>query len=272
MATITILLSHERSGSHFLGEFLSSLSNVAMFDEVCNPDAVKPLVSPSSFFRFRHEAITNDASLLLEPTREKHRDFVLGYFQHLLALKSPRNIVVDIKYGHVQNFEWCWWPILEQPFLMRLCETEAIGILHLYRENVVEATASAMIADRRNVWHSWEKAAAKTADRTFDLPIQNLIRRSKLLERQTSLFKGWIRAARNTSVTYERIAADLGRGGALDSALAAFVGGMPDAAFTPRHQKITRPLPEVVENYAELKAACEAAGLGAHLPVHPIPS
>lgn len=258
---ISILLSHERSGSHFMGEFLGSLGGVAMFDEVCNPDAVKPLKSPMSFYRFKYDAIQKDANLLLEPTREKHEAFVRAFFQYLLSLKSGKSIVVDIKYGHVQNFEWCWWPILERPFLLKFCEEEDIGIVHLFRENVVDATASAMIADKRKAWHSWEAAAEATADRTFSLPVQRLVRQAKLLERQTRWFKDWIGKARKIAVTYEQLAAELGSGGALDSTLADFAGGTKGAAFASRHQKVTRPLPEVVENYAEVQQACVAAGL-----------
>lgn len=261
----TILLSHERSGSHLLGEFLGSLGNVAMFDEVCNPDAVVPANSPMSFFRFRYEAIQRDATLLLEPSRKGHEAFVTGFFRHLHALRRNKSIAVDIKYGHVHNFELYWWPVFERPFLMKVCEDHDIGVVHLFRQNVVEAAASAMIADARRVWHSWEAAAPKTADRTFTLSAQAVMRRAKQLERQILWYTSALSDARKLTVTYEQLARELGQGGMLDTEIAEFAGGILAGAFQPRHQKVTRPLPEVIENYAEVKAACEAAGLGRHL-------
>ncbi len=262
---ITILLAHERSGSHLMGEFLGSLAGVRMIDEVCNAEAVKPLKHPESFHRFKHDAIMGDPKLLLEPSRERHAAFVQSYFQHLLGLKAPNNIAIDIKYGHVHNFESWWWPIFERPFLLKHCEAENIGVIHLFRENVVESTASGMIADKRKIWHSWAKGAAETADRTFNLPVQNLIRRAKQLEIQTRWFKQWIGNARKATVTYERISAELGQAGELDSTLAEIAGGTPKKAFKPRHQKLTRPLREVVENFDELKQACDEAGLGGYI-------
>jgi hypothetical protein len=262
---ITLLLSHERSGSHLLGEYFGSLQNVAMLDEVCNPFAVQPQKSPMSFYRFRHEAIGKDAGILMQPTRERHDTFVASYFEHLKGLRPSRNVVVDIKYGHVHNFELFWWPVFERPFLMQFCEQRGIGIVHLFRENIVEATASALIADQRKVWHSWEEAAAKTADQTFRLPVQTLVWRAKNLQRQIDWFKECTATVRRVTVTYEALARELGSGGELDESLENFVGGHRIAAFRPRHQKVTRPLADIVENFSDLKQACEAAGLGGYL-------
>jgi hypothetical protein len=265
VANVIILLSHERSGSHLLGEYLNSLENVKVYDEVCNPDAIKPLKERASFFRFRYEAVQADPSLSLEPTIEKHAAFVRSYFEYLASLRSEQTIVIDIKYGHVHNFEWCWWPILERPLLLRLCESANFGVLHLFRNNVVEAVASAMIADKTKVWHSWE-ASSQGGSKTIKLPAQIVARQAKLLERQNNWFKGWIGKNRKLSVTYEALAAKLGQDADFDSQLAEFVGGKRRESFSPRHQKVTRPLPEVIENYADVVRACEEAGLTEHLP------
>src|SRR3569832_512456 len=109
--TLTILLCHERSGSHLLGEFLGSLDGVRMFDEVCNARSVQPRSAPESFHRFRYDAIISDPNILLDPTAERHLQFLRAYFAHLAKLASFSNIAVDIKYGHVINFEGWWWPI-----------------------------------------------------------------------------------------------------------------------------------------------------------------
>src|SRR5215475_5564753 len=98
MTNFTILLSHERSGSHLLGEYIASLSGATMFDEVCNARSVKPSDGGASYHRFRHEAILRDPQLVLEPTRERHTAFVRSYFDHLSRLRPNKNVVVDIKY------------------------------------------------------------------------------------------------------------------------------------------------------------------------------
>lgn len=265
VANLFILLSHERSGSHLVGEFLSSLTDFKVFDEVCNPDAVKPEHFLESFYRFKYDTIVRDPQFLLNPTRQGHFAFVEAYFKQLLALRAPHNVAVDIKYGHVQNFEWWWWPMLERPTLLNICEASGIGVIHLFRENVIEATVSSMIADRRKVWHSWQ-ANAETMSQTFRLPVQEIIRRAKLLEKEIQWFRKWTKKNNRIEITYERVSAELGHNGQLDAELAIFLGGAPTAPFRPRYQKLTRPMREVLENFDELKAACEGAGLGKLVP------
>ncbi len=263
---VTILLCHERSGSHFLGEFLGSLDGVKMFDEVCNARSVQPRLAPESFHRFRYDAIVADPDLLLDPTRERHLDFIRAYFGHLTGLGSAENIVVDIKYGHVVNFEGWWWPITPRPRLLALCEEDNIGVIHLVRDNTVQAIASGQIANQRSLWHSWEKGADEKEKRTHKLAIPELIRRAQDLETEKSWFGRWVNKTRHMNLTYERVSLELGRGGELDDAVARFVGGVRAKPFVPGHRKITRPLQDVVENFAELKSACDSAGLGRFVP------
>jgi len=257
---VFILLAHERSGSHLAGEFVGAHENFRMVDEICNPGALRPAKHPESFHRFRYDYILNDPDYSLEPSRANHVAFVNAYFEHLKKLKEPHDIAIDVKYGHVQNFEWWWCPVLERPFLFSLAQESDIGILHLYRENVVEATVSSLIADRRKVWHSWE-AGADAPLQKYELPVGNIIHRARLLERQTALYADWTAKNRKLALTYEEISAGLDNGGAGDR-VSAFLGSKLRRAFHPKHQKLTPPLRDVVENFAELKTACEAAGLG----------
>jgi hypothetical protein len=263
---LTILLCHERSGSHLLGEFLGSLDGVRMFDEVCNAGAVQPKSAPESFHRFRHDAIMGDPNLLLDPTPARHLQFIRAYFAHLKTLDAFPNIAVDIKYGHVVNFEGWWWPITPRPRLFTFCAEDDIGVIHLLRENTIQAVASGQIAHQRSLWHSWEKGAEEAQAGTYKLAIPELMRQAQDLDTQKSWFKRWLGKVRHIEVAYERVSAELGRGGELDDTIAKFVGGTRTRPFTPRHKKITRPLKDIVENFAELKSACDAAGLGHFLP------
>jgi hypothetical protein len=261
-----ILLSHERSGSHLAGDFIGSLPNFRMIDEVCNSDAVKPAKHTESFHRYKYDFLLVEPAYMLEPSRHRHNDFLVSYFAHLAKLRAPNHIAVDIKYGHVQNFEWWWAPPLVRPFLINFCQEQDIGIVHLYRENVIEATVSGMIADKRKIWHSWQPGADADAGKKFALNVREAIRRSKLLQRQTQLFKDWTGGTRRVAVTYEEIAAQLGHGKETDAKLFKFFGSSLKSEFQTRYQKVTRPLPEIVENYGELKETCDKEGLGWCLP------
>jgi hypothetical protein len=261
-----LLISHERSGSHLAGDFVNSLANFRMIDEVCNPDAVRPGKYVESLHRFKYDYLIGDPGFMLEPTRPGHSAFVASFFAHLAKLRAPNDVVVDIKYGHVHNFEWWWCPPLVRPFLFNFCQENDTGIIHLYRENVIEATVSGMIADRRKIWHSWQVKPETEVETKFPLPVREVMRRAALLQQQTKLFKDWTGGTRKIEITYEEIAAHLGKGGETDAKLTAFLGSKLKNEFKPRHQKVTRPVAEIVENFDELRMACAKDGLGWCLP------
>jgi hypothetical protein len=267
----TILLSHERSGSHFLGEFIAKLRNVEMIDEVGNPQAMVPGKDRASFFGFKHDYLLKNPNLILRPTRDRHAKFVAEYFAFLKsAAPAGQSIVIDIKYAHVQLFEKHWWPIFERPFLCEIAEEQGIGILHLYRRNVVEAIASGMIAEARGIWHSWQPRDEASLPKTFTLNPERIVRKARLLEFQNRWFQSaFIGNCERMTLTYEQLSADLGVDKALGKSIARFVGGSIGEPYTPRHEKVTPPLYEIVDNYQELRVACIAAGLGKYVrPKH----
>jgi hypothetical protein len=87
-----------------------------------------------------------------------------------------------------------------------------------------------------------------------------------MLQRQTEIFKDWTSTNRKIELTYEEIAAHLGKGTETDARITAFLGAGLKKDFQSRHEKVTLPISEIVENYDELKTACEKDGLGWCLP------
>ncbi len=228
--------------SHLAGDFLGALAGFRVVDEVANPDALRPSKHAESLHRFKYDYLIRDPAFMLEPTRKGHTEFVAAFFDHLVKLKAPNDIVVDIKYGHVHNFEWWWCPPLVRPFLFVFCQERDIGIVHLYRENVVEATVSSLIADRRRIWHSWQvKPDSGLERRKHLLPAYDVVRRAKLLKRQTEIFKDWMGTNRRLEITYEEIAAHLGKGTETDAKITAFLDAALKKEFQTRHQKSDAP-------------------------------
>jgi hypothetical protein len=119
---LVIMLSHERSGSHFVADMLKSSAKLVSVDEVCNFNAVDPYKSKLSFFRFRHECQQKNPEFAYRPDYDNLTAFCDSYFAHLLSSTKVERVLVDIKYGHVHNFEIGWWPSESRPFLARyLC-------------------------------------------------------------------------------------------------------------------------------------------------------
>lgn len=262
VAKTYILLSHERSGSHLAGEFIGAHANVRMIDEVCNPGAVRPAKHRESFQRFRYDYVLADPNYMLEPSHQAHTVFVGAFFEHLRQLRSPNDIAVDIKYGHVQNFESWWCPVLERPFLFGFCESHDVGIIHLFRRNVIAATVSSMIADKRGIWHSWQVNANTDGNQKYALPVREIMRKAKMLQQQTKLYRDWSAANHKIEIAYEEMSGKLGQGGEIDKRVNGFLESQLKDAFRPRHEKLTKPMQQIVENFDELKEAAAADGLG----------
>lgn len=264
--SVAILLSHERSGSHFLGDFINSLENVHMIDEVCNPGAAVPGKHRVSFHGFRLEWERENPGLALQPVTENKEKLIGDYFNFLASIFKKSSFVVDIKYGHVHNFEAAWWPILRRPLLMSYCQKHGIGIIHLYRENIVEAAISSHIAFARQKWHSWQIEDEREHEKTYTLNVAQVIQDARLLEKQNQWFREyWIGGARLLRLTYEEIAEKLGTDRAYGEKIAAFVGGSVPETFTSSYQKVTRWPQAVVANFDELAEACKRHGLAGFL-------
>lgn len=260
MSKTTILLSHERSGSHFVSGFLASLDGVGVLDEVCNPRAIEPQYQ-ASFHGFRFEYATQNPDFLRSPDHAKQAEFTRAYFNRLHSGGDGNALVVDIKYAHLHLFEFFWCPAFERPFLLKHGQHNDFRFVHLYRQNVVEAAVSAAVAEARKVWHSTD-APAKCV--TVDIHVTAVVKAARLLEQQNLWFREQFASQpRVMTLTYERAAKELGKGGELDNALARHVGGEITAPYVSKYEKVTPPIAEVVRNYSELADACVVAGLGA---------
>ncbi|KUO64873.1 MAG: hypothetical protein APF80_16445 [Alphaproteobacteria bacterium BRH_c36] len=260
---LTLLLSHERSGSHLLGEAIKSLSGTKMFDEVCNPHAVPANNYEESFHGF-HAAWCRDKIGFLEaPGHKKQMQFNAAYFDHLQAIAGDANAVVDIKYGHIHHFEANWWPIFRRPSLFQSCQVNGIRVLHLHRVNSLEAAVSDEIASQRKIWHSWQTDTGQPPDEKFEVPIEKVINSALLLIEQSRwINEKWLPGVKSMTVTYEQISSDLlDDSTGLRKRIGEFVGGSIESSFLPELKKLGRPLSESVANYNELIKCCRGTAL-----------
>jgi hypothetical protein len=260
---ITILLSHERSGSHLLGEFLGASNAVHVYDEVCNANAVDPERHEASFFRFQSELIVRQQPKIFVPSYESQMELGKAYFSFLLSRQDRSNIVVDIKYGHVRNFDWFWTPPFKRPLLFDICRVNGIRVIHLYRENVVDAAISAAVAKQTQVWHSWQ-LADQNATTKVSINVESVVTEAMLLSEQIRwISKVWMPGTQHRAITYEALTAGIPDDpqGILKET-AEFVGGTAPESFAPRLRKLARRHEDQLANLDALKIACERAGLG----------
>ena len=261
---VCILLSHERSGSHLVGEFLQHLDGVSVLDEVCN--SIASADYEFSFHRFQLEYAERHRDAYLTRSYRQHLDFIDAYFAHVASADPDRQIVVDLKYGHLHNFEWFWSPPLRPPLVFSWVQSNGGRIVHLSRNNPIEAVVSAEVARQRGVWHSWQSDATSAAGPRHRIDTDRVAYEARLLRRQTTLIREeWLGSVDCFDLRYENFVESLSADRQTLSELAAFLGGSGATSWTPKLKKLGRPLPDLLENYSELKDSCSAAGLGEFL-------
>jgi len=257
---LVILLSHERSGSHYLAEMLVSGSEIVSLDEVCNFDAVDPDKSRVSFFGFRREWQTQHPDLAVRPDAAVMNDFLDAYFVRLLELINQKKVLLDIKYGHVHNFEPGWWPSEMRPLLLRYLARRNIRAVHLTRHNSMAAVLSAFAAESAGVSH--RRAGSESAVRPrMRVPVPIMVQKAITLHREKENFFGWLAGNRCFNLTYEEISgADSERERSL-ARLCAFLE-IRVCEFASTLEKMTLPIRELVENYGELRRVATTFGVG----------
>ena len=112
---LTLVISHDRSGSHYLRSFIRSLPGQEMIDEVCNEQALDPAKDPLSFFGFRYRLSLDEPDYALRRNPAIVKSLLDRYFAFVLKSCAPRSVTVDIKYGHIHNFEIAWWSVFRRP-------------------------------------------------------------------------------------------------------------------------------------------------------------
>jgi LPS sulfotransferase NodH len=255
-----VLLSHERSGSHYVTDMLVSTGQIQSFDEICNFKAVDPETAAASFFRYRRTAQARDSDILLRPSPEAMARLLDGYLCHLSRVGRPgKKLLIDIKYGHVHNFEIGWCPSERRPFLLGWLASQGIPVVHLTRRNSLASAISNLIAEKTNIWHRKEDAAEKPSAR---IPVQRAVHEALLVEREKDNFFNWLMGVPNVAIEYEQVAGEKAVRDAAMTRACGFLGLAPPAEFRSSHHKVTAPLAQAVQNYEELARCVHLFGNG----------
>lgn len=264
LSGVTLLISHDRSGSHFLGSFIRKLSGQTMIDEVCNEQAIDPVADPRSFFGFRYKLGQENADYLLRRNVDLISDLLEKYFSFLLGQADGKGVVVDIKYGHIHNFELAWWPIFRKPYLFDFVASRKMKIIHLSRWNSLETVVSGFVAESRKVWHAVGDAPTADASDAIDVDKGRMIEQVTWLNQQKEAISKWAQGASALPVLYEELV-DPKLGEQCRRRIASFLGDEPPKDFVSIYKKVTPEMKTVVRNWNEVRRACLNNGLAQYL-------
>jgi hypothetical protein len=268
---LTLLVSHDRSGSHYMGSYIKALPDSRIVDEICNEDALDPATNPLSFFGFRHDRAGEVPDYALRRNPKIVGDLLDEYFAFVVQQASGENVTVDIKYGHVHNFEAAWWPVFRRPFLFEYARRNRIRVLHLSRWNTLETVISSMVAESRKLWHAIGDKPQAQASEAIEVDTRQLLEQMATLNEQKAAFFRWTKGLRCLPVTYEELVHPT-VGGETRRRIASFLNRTAPAAFQSPYRKVTPPMEVIVRNWEEVKRFCRDNELAHYLLPLTIPS
>lgn len=265
---LTLLISHDRSGSHYLRSFIRALPGQEMVDEICNEQAVDPVKDPLSFFGFRYRLSLDEPDYGLRRNPIIVMSLLDRYFNFILKNCEPRAVTIDIKYGHIHNFDIAWWPIFRRPFLFEFCRQRNIKIIHLSRWNSLNVVVSGEVAESRKIWHAIGKTPPAEAADAIHLDRQKVLHQVQSLNQQKNMITRWVRGLNCQTVLYEELT-DASGGRDCRARIAAFLGTEPPATFRSPYHKVTPPPSVIVRNWNDIVALCRENELGHYVLPHP---
>ncbi len=264
LSGLALLVSHDRSGSHYLGSFVRALPGHRMVDEVCNEQAIDPVKDPLSFLGYRYRRSLEHADYGLRRRADVVSALLDEYFAFVLAQSDGKRVVIDIKYGHVHNFEIAWWPVFRKPFLFEYAQSRKMKVVHLSRWNSLETVVSGEVAEQRKQWHAIGDRAQATEADAIMIDCRRILDQILLLNQQKDAFAKWTQGTKCLAVLYEDLTGP-SSGQNCRARIANFLGDKEPQVFESPYLKVTPPLQQIVRNWPEVAIFCRDNGLAQYL-------
>jgi LPS sulfotransferase NodH len=156
---VRLLLSTQRSGSHFLKSLIET-----QFPQVtCSGEALEqpiPHASQTPTLRdhpgfphfwpwYENEARAGRISVAPD---QRYAAFE-AYLKTLVEMTSPRNLVVDTKYNSLRSLSGYWDTDYGSNDFVSFVTSRKIPVLHLIRKNILRTVISNRLAQQTGIWH-----------------------------------------------------------------------------------------------------------------------
>jgi hypothetical protein len=197
---VRLLLSTQRSGSHFLKSLIESrFSSIVCSGEVLEEPVafVRQFPALASHPEFPHfwlwYALAAGArSISVAPDR---RIEAFGtYLSQLSALAKPKDLLVDIKCNTIRALSGYWDTDHGSSDFAAFIASRQIPILHLIRKNILRVIVSQQLARQTGVWHRTENRPASELMPKIHLNTKRLLAEIQQAHRLTqdyqTLFRG----------------------------------------------------------------------------------
>jgi LPS sulfotransferase NodH len=164
---VRLLLSTQRSGSHFLKSHIEShFSGVTCSGEVLREPGelarrypALPSKPEYSHFWPWYETQVRAGNLSVMP--DKRLEAFEIYLSKLSAVVGPGDLVVDVKYNSIRSLGGYWDTEYGSHDFTSFITSRNISVLHLIRKNILKVIVSNKLAVHTGVWHRNEERSEK---------------------------------------------------------------------------------------------------------------
>ena len=263
--TLLWLLSHQRSGSHFLKETLclqeENLENfagrhLALPEVFTEGSAAKyPAFKDWCFEPFHDERLRENPLKWGDP--QGLADAVSLFMDMIHEKAGGRIVLADIKLNQLYIGEG-WFHQTTAPPRMFYGLADKSKLIFLRRRNLVRALVSGLLATKTGVWHTKHEDTDTSDPVKITIDIDNFMSQLTHLDRGLAEADCWLNAYPDTvhRVFYEDLfdANTLACNAATFDAIATFAGIGKAIEWRPSQKKIgMNRLEDIIENFDELQ-------------------
>ena len=253
---IIILLAHERSGTNMLRGILGSASTIYCESEICKIETEVERNSQRNFFNYRSRAIAADPRFAY-PLPDSQTELIRAYFDELIRLnRATPKTVVDIKYGHIHNFNTFWTANATAPFIFNFARDSGTKVIHLFRRHALLAVLSNELAISRQLWNTQDTAELENL--TIKVNVHRVLRETLRLVRWQQDVREHLHQVRSIELTYEELLENGELAAESSTSISKFLEVASDWNPRPALVKVSPPIEQFVENLDELKTFFKA--------------
>jgi len=258
-----LVIGTQRTGTTVLRETLNSNPAIALSGEVFLGD-------PGGFDEFATKAGWSRPEDYLAAERQ-----ILAFLKHLAdsADASMKVFGIDVKYSQLRAISPRHQPLSALPALVQFLRLAGVRVIHVVRENVLQAALSEHIAEARAIWHH---RGRESIGQTVKIDCRKLFELMQIKRGDRQMFTALMDGhSRMMTVEYDRISKGLAQRDAegtligetnLIFEIAEFLGVDPCFRPPPDTTKIIQaPYSSLIENYDELRRFLRRTEFAAYL-------
>jgi len=112
----------------------------------------------------------------------------------------------DVKYNQLRWFAPSIWDLSSEPFLLYYLKRRRADIVHVVRRNLVHCSISALLAEKRGVWHNYR---GETIAGRWHLDVQECLSRARRLALEQRTFASFVDGEAVVECAYEDLIRDI---------------------------------------------------------------